>query len=80
MKAKVSFFSNEAFTVRPRLISLQEDVAWAPIMQHAAKLLQAAECMLQELQPDSGNLCQLLDAKSPAQGRSSQGSNADQQL
>ncbi len=32
MKAMVSFPSNEAFTVRPRLIPLQEDVACAPIM------------------------------------------------
>ncbi len=54
-----------------------------PRADPAAKLLQAAECTLQELQPDSGDLqqaCQLLDAKSPAEERSSQGSNADQQL
>lgn len=49
----------------------------------AANLHQAAECVLQELQPDKLDLqqaCQLLDAKSSAQGRRSQGSTADQQL
>ena len=48
----------------------------------AAKLHQAAECMLQEVPPDKVDLqqaCQLLDAKSSALARG-QGSNADQQL
>jgi len=49
----------------------------------AAKLHQAAECMLQELQPDKIDLqqaCQLIDAKASALAKEGQGSTADQQL